>query len=108
MEAMMFIVLFWLLKACMAAVALLVPFYIGIYMSLWWLYAPQDGGAHPIAGQFWQMRWVMKHYQQLLDFWRLRDAPIGLELFAPPIAGALLGLVCLYLFSRYVRSIFRL
>lgn len=106
MDPIMLIALFWALKACMACLCLLLPFYGGLYYALFLIYAPKDGGANPVAGRLWNVDWVVTHYQQLFGFWQSRDAPIGFELFAPPLVGLLCGALLLWLFARYVRSIF--
>jgi hypothetical protein len=106
MEPILLIALFWMLKAFMAGLCVLLPFYAGLYYALFLIYMPKDGGANPVAGRLWEFDWVVSHYQQLFGFWQSRDTAIGPELFLPPIIGLCCGAFLLWLFARYVRSIF--
>lgn len=112
MDPLLIMALLLVMVPLIVAAIVIVPPYLGMYGTLYWMYLPEEDGApHPLAGQATHYSSIVQQYQKLLDFWR--ESPeagfieLAVPLFTPPLLGGCVSLFLLWRFYCYVRGIFR-
>lgn len=99
-----------LLVPVILAAIVLIPPYIGMWVSLYWIYKPEDGSEHPIGSFSFDYEPIIHQYFKVYDFWasggeKAEQMDITLPLLLPPALGALVSLILLYQFVMYIRRL---
>jgi hypothetical protein len=84
MNAPLLFVVAMLVPLLLAAVLLLPP-YLGMLSAVYIVYMPAQG-AHPLAGHFYDVFFVVNAYDQLLGYWSHNVMKLGFFEYALPIA----------------------
>jgi len=94
-----------------AALVIFAPFYVSMWMALYFLYDPgQPGATNPFENALWDFSTVWSHYGTVVSHWSANPAPdwstYTLPLFGPSVAGAFISLLMGYSAFRYLRGFF--
>ena len=110
MDPIMIMTIMVLLVPVVFFIITFMPFYIGVWASLYMLYAPDGGGPNPVMAMKFEYSHVFAQYLKLYRHWQENGATVeNMEvlLFGPPAIGALASLIFGYRFIVYLRNIFR-
>lgn len=110
MDPIMIMTIMVLLVPVVFFIVAFMPLYIGVWASLYMIYAPQDGSPNPVMELKFEFSQVFDQYSRLYGYWRDNGATMEnmeMMLFGPPAIGALASCIFTYRFVVYLRNIFR-
>lgn len=92
-------------------IVIFAPFYVSMWMALYFLYDPKTtGGQNPFENALWDFSMVWEQYGRVFSHWSAQDNPdwgsYTLPLFGPSVCGVIISLLMGYSAFRYVRGFF--